>query len=84
MQAASHLRLLAAGLLEQHGTATLLMSTLVYAPTQRAALTLRAGYKAWEESRRQDAEDERSWAMALQDARMMADRARRMEAKAPR
>lgn len=57
---------------------------LLAAPAHRAELTLRAGYKAWEESRRQDAEDERTWALALQDARVMADRARVMEANAPR
>ena len=39
----------------------------------------RAGYRAWVESRQQEAADERLWNAALQDARLMADLARAMD-----
>jgi hypothetical protein len=47
-------------------------------PARRASVVLRNGYKAWVESRRQAAEDQRTWNAALQDARMMADLSRAM------
>jgi hypothetical protein len=40
---------------------------------------IRAGYRAWTESRQQAAADERIWNAALQDARLMADLARAMD-----
>lgn len=55
---------------------------LLAVPTGRALQTLRAGHKAWEESRRQDAEDERAQAAALQDARLMASLMRIMDESA--
>ena len=55
---------------------------LLATPARRASVALRAGYKAWIESRRQAAEDQRTWKVALQDARMMADLSRAMSAAA--
>ncbi len=55
---------------------------LFAAPARRAAVTIRSGYKAWAESRRLAAEDERTWAAAMQDARLMADLMRIMDANA--
>jgi hypothetical protein len=55
---------------------------LLAAPARRAAVALRSGYKAWVESRRLAAEDERTWALARKDARLMADLMRIMEASA--
>ncbi|WP_027014403.1 hypothetical protein [Comamonas composti] len=52
---------------------------LFSAPVRRAALVVRAGWRAWVESRQQAAADERIWNAALQDARLMADLARAME-----
>ena len=52
---------------------------LFSAPVRRAALVMRAGYRAWLESRQQAAADERLWNAALQDARLMADLARAMD-----
>ena len=51
-------------------------------PARRASVVLRNGYKAWVESRRQAAEDQRTWNAALQDARMMADLSRAMTSSA--
>lgn len=48
---------------------------------RRALLTVRQGVRAWRQSRRQMAEDERTWHMAMQDARMMADLSRAMDAQ---
>ena len=53
---------------------------LLATPARRASVALRTGYKAWMESRRQAAEDQRTWNAALQDARMMADLSRAMSA----
>jgi hypothetical protein len=53
-------------------------------PVRRVAQTMRSGYKAWVESRSQDAEEERRRVVALQDARVMADLVRVMEANVPR
>lgn len=54
-------------------------------PSVRRGIVLaRQGLRAWHVSRRQAAEDERTWHMALQDARMMADLSRAMSAQAAR
>lgn len=55
---------------------------LLATPARRASVVLRTGYKAWMENRRQAAEDQRTWNVALQDARMMADLSRAMSAAA--
>jgi hypothetical protein len=55
---------------------------LLATPARRVSVALRSGYKAWMESRRQTAEDQRTWNAALQDARMMADLSRAMSAAA--
>ncbi len=55
---------------------------LLATPARRASVGLLTGYKAWVESRRQSAEDQRTWSAALQDARMMADLSRAMSAAA--
>jgi hypothetical protein len=55
---------------------------LLATPARRASVALRTGYKDWIESRRQAAEDQRTWKAALQDARMMADLSRAMSAAA--
>ena len=57
---------------------------LLAAPARRASVMLRTSYKAWVESRRQAAEDQRTWSVALQDARVMADLSRAMSAAAER
>ncbi|MEG2045377.1 MAG: hypothetical protein RR855_00665 [Comamonas sp.] len=46
---------------------------------RRGLVTLRQGLRAWQNSRRMAAEDERTWKMALHDARLMADLARAMD-----
>lgn len=46
---------------------------------RRASVTLRAGHRDWVQSRKQAAEDERTWNAALQDARIMADLSRAMQ-----
>ena len=46
---------------------------------RRTAATLRAGHRAWVQSRKQAAEDERTWNAALKDARIMADLSRAMQ-----
>lgn len=55
---------------------------LLAKPARRASVALRTGYKAWAQSRHQAAEDQRTWAAALQDARIMADLGRAMNAAA--
>ena len=55
---------------------------LLATPARRASVVLRTGYKAWMESRRLAAEDQRTWNAALQDARIMADLSRAMSAAA--
>lgn len=45
---------------------------------RRAAVTVRAGHRDWVQSRKQAAEDERTWNAALKDARVMADLSRAM------
>lgn len=46
---------------------------LLTMPARRMAVTLRASTKAWAESRRRTAEDERTWQVALKDPRIMAE-----------
>ena len=57
---------------------------LLAAPARRAAASLRAGLKAWAAARRQAAQDEKLWNVALTDARVMADISRAMSADAAR
>lgn len=53
-------------------------------PAKRAVIALRAGLKRWAAARRQAAEDEELWQLALTDARVMADLSRAMSAEASR
>ncbi|MFN3377043.1 MAG: hypothetical protein ACK40S_10890 [Burkholderiaceae bacterium] len=46
---------------------------LLATPTRRAGLALRAAWGRWAEARRRAAEDERTWNLATQDYRVMAD-----------
>lgn len=46
---------------------------LLAAPTRRAGLALRGAMGRWAEARRLAAEDERTWNLAQQDYRVMAD-----------
>jgi len=46
---------------------------------RRTAVTVRAGHRDWVQSRKQAAEDERTWNAALKDARIMADLSRAMQ-----
>jgi hypothetical protein len=57
---------------------------LMAAPARRAAAALRAGLKAWAAARRQAAQDEKLWDVALTDARVMAEISRAMSADAAR
>ena len=57
---------------------------LMAAPARRAAAALRAGVKSWSAARRQSAQDERFWNVALTDARVMAEISRAMSADAAR
>ena len=51
-------------------------------PMLRAATGLRAGLASWVAARRQAAEDDKLWALAMTDARLMADLSRAMSADA--
>ncbi|CAM3835020.1 hypothetical protein [Paracidovorax anthurii] len=51
---------------------------LLASPVRRTAAMLRAGFRAWKEARRREAEDEKTWNAALHDARIMADLSRAM------
>lgn len=53
-------------------------------PAARAGAALRRGLRAWGAARRQAADDERLWNVALTDARVMADLSRAMSAAAER
>lgn len=53
-------------------------------PIKRALGTVRAGFAAWAERRRQAREDDKLWQMALSDARIMADLSRAMARDAVR
>lgn len=55
---------------------------LLAGAVRRTSVTLRAGHRDWVQSRRQAAEDERTWNAALQDARVMADLSRAMQNQA--
>lgn len=46
---------------------------------RRVGVTVRAGHRDWVHSRKQAAEDERTWNAALKDARIMADLSRAMQ-----
>lgn len=48
---------------------------------RRASVTARAGHRDWVQSRKQAAEDERTWNAALKDARIMADLSRAMHSQ---
>ncbi len=57
---------------------------LLAAPAKRSAAALRTGLKKWAAARKQAAEDEKLWSLALTDARVMADISRAMSADALR
>ncbi|HWP13233.1 MAG TPA: hypothetical protein VNN06_15530 [Ramlibacter sp.] len=57
---------------------------LLAAPAKSAAAALRVGLKRWAAARKQAAEDEQLWQLALTDARVMADLSRAMSAGASR
>lgn len=57
---------------------------LLAAPARNAGSVLRTSLRVWGERRQQAAEDEKLWAVALTDARVMADISRAMSAGAPR
>ena len=46
---------------------------LLTLPARRMAVALRAGTQAWAERRRRAAEDARTWQVAMQDPRIMAE-----------
>jgi hypothetical protein len=54
----------------------------VGAPVRKLALKLSARFAAWTAARKQAAEDEKLWNMALTDARVMADLSRAMSQEA--
>jgi hypothetical protein len=51
---------------------------LFAAPMRRAARALQANLQVWKAARKQAAEDDRLWSLALNDARVMADISRAM------
>lgn len=57
---------------------------LFAAPARRAAKAVRAGMRRWAAARKQAAEDQQLWNLALTDARVMADISRAMSADALR
>ena len=57
---------------------------LFAAPARALGGQLRSGLKAWAAARKQAAEDQQLWNLALQDARVMADLSRAMSADAVR
>jgi hypothetical protein len=57
---------------------------LLAVPAREAAKGLRVAYHAWNERRRQAAQDAQYWQAALQDARVMADISRAMSQAALR
>ena len=57
---------------------------LFAAPAKRASGSLRTAMKRWAAARKQAAEDEQLWSLALTDARVMADISRAMSADALR
>ena len=57
---------------------------LFAAPARQLGLSLRHGLKAWSARRKQEAADQKLWAIAQTDARVMADLSRAMSAQAER
>src|SRR5688572_1654146 len=57
---------------------------LLASPARRAAASLRTAARQWKATRKQAAQDEKLWAIALTDARVMADISRAMSAGASR
>jgi hypothetical protein len=57
---------------------------LLASPARRAAVGLRASYQAWAAGRKQAAEDDKLWSLALTDARVMAEISRAMSSDAAR
>ncbi|MEO5672312.1 MAG: hypothetical protein ABIR26_16625 [Ramlibacter sp.] len=57
---------------------------LLAAPARRTAAAFRSGLRRWAATRKQAAADERLWAIALTDARVMADISRAMSVEAAR
>ena len=51
---------------------------LFAAPARRAAASIGQGFKVWAAARREMAEDDKMWQLALRDARVMADISRAM------
>ncbi len=51
-------------------------------PAKRAAIAIKAGWKRWAAVRKQAAEDDELWRLALKDSRVMADLSRAMNARA--
>lgn len=51
---------------------------LLASPARRASEALAVGFKGWAASRKQAAEDDKLWQVALSDARVMADISRSM------
>lgn len=62
------------------------LATLAFvgAPVRRLAAKLGAAFVAWNAARQQRVEDDKLWAIALSDARVMADLSRTMSAEAAR
>ena len=58
------------------------MASRVWGIATDVSTSLRKHYGAWSQARRQEQEDQRTWELALQDARMMADLSRAMSAAA--
>ena len=57
---------------------------LLAAPARNAGGVLRTALRAWGERRKQAAEDDKLWALAQTDARLMADISRAMSSDAAR
>ncbi len=57
---------------------------LLATPARHAAAALRVGFKRWNAARKQAAEDDQLWQLAMTDARVMADISRAMSAGASR
>lgn len=53
-------------------------------PARRAANSVRAGLRSWSAARKERAQDEKLWKVALSDARVMADLSRAMSDEARR
>jgi hypothetical protein len=57
---------------------------LLATPARRASAALRVGFRRWNAARKEAAEDDQLWQLALTDARVMADISRAMSADAVR